>query len=118
LLGVVVPEGGGELNERDGAGADGVDGLGVGFGDENDRDGDLGAEDFGAENERLPELNPLEPAASAGAARTPSMNTRVTARASKRLAAAQGRIIPLPRRFFANAGFPCQSGYSCSKHPD
>jgi hypothetical protein len=100
LLGVVVPEGGGELNERDGAGADGVDGLGVGLGAEYDRDGELGAEDFGAENERLPELNPLEPAASAGAPRTPSMKTRVTARASKRLAAAQGRMVPHPSAIF------------------
>lgn len=98
---MVVPDGGGELKDREGAGwAEGVDGFGDGadgLGAEYDRDG---AEDFGDENERLPELKPLEPAASAGIARTPSVKTRVTARASKRLAAAQGRMVPHPSAIF------------------
>jgi hypothetical protein len=104
-----VPEGFGELNERDGV--DGVEGVVVeGFGAENERDGVLGVvtfgvEGFGVENDRLlPDFTPddfglendLLLAAHAGVATTPSKKTIVTTRARTRRTQAQGRMVPLP----------------------
>lgn len=82
--------------------------LVLGFGDENEREGVL-VEDFGVENERLPELKPpddfgelnerLLPAANAGAIATPSVNTTATTRARIRFTQPQGRMAPHPRRY-------------------
>ena len=82
---------------------DGVVVLGV----ENDRLGVLGVEDFGVENDRLPEdelgfgleKDRLFAAAKAGATEMPSTKTMVTTRASTRRTQAQGRMVPLPSAF-------------------
>lgn len=81
----------------------GVEGLGVLFGVENEREGDDVV--FGAEKDRLPELKPLL-AAKAGEMKTPSAKTTVTARARIRRTHCQDRMVPHPPGCIASRELP------------
>ena len=117
MLGWVVPEGAGELNEREG-----VEGVVVeGLGDEYERELGVvvfGADGLGDEKERLLEDEPddldeandrllLLAAARAGLATAPNTKTTVITRASTRRTQAQGRMVPLPPNHFPVAEFRC-----------